>query len=169
VLVRERSQIAFGFTLQGAAQTGTVPVLSADIEVDPGNLAASTADVQVDIRDVRTSFIFITQALLSPEVLDAENHPIVRFRSTRVRLGARGRISEGAQIDGDLSLRGVIRPIALDATLSRPAGSAPDDLDTLYVDLAGRLDRRDFGATGYPGMVAPEVTLDIRAEIRAEA
>jgi polyisoprenoid-binding protein YceI len=93
----------------------------------------------------------------------------VRFRSTRVRLGARGRISEGAQIEGDLSLRGVTRPIALDATLSRPAGTAPDDLDTLYVDLAGTLDRRDFGATGYPQMVAPEVTLDIRAEIHAEA
>jgi polyisoprenoid-binding protein YceI len=169
VLVRESSEISFGFTLQGTAQTGTVPVLSADIEVDTGSLAASTADVRVDIRDVRTSFIFITQALLSPEVLNAESHPVVRFRSTRVRLGARGRISEGAQIDGNLTLRGVTRPVSLDATLSRPAGSAPDDLDILYVDLAGTIDRRDFGAVGYPQLVEPQVTLDIHAEIRAVA
>jgi polyisoprenoid-binding protein YceI len=84
-------------------------------------------------------------------------------------LGAQGRISEGASIEGQLTLRGVTRPLDLDAVLSRPAGSAPDDLSVLTIRLTGRLSRSAFGATGYPQMVADEVELDIRAEIRARA
>lgn len=168
-LVTETSQVSFSFTLNGTPQTGTVPVADADIRVDPTNLASSSAAVSADIRGVRTGFLFITEALLSPAVLDAQNHPVVSFRSTRVRLGAGGRISDGATIEGDLTLRGVTRTIALNAVLSRPTGSRPDDLSTLFIDLDGRLDRRDFGASGYPQMVAPEVILDIRAEIRAMA
>lgn len=168
-LVTETSEIAFGFTLNGGTQTGTVPVAAADIRVDPANLTASSASVSADLRGAATGFIFITQALLSTEVLDAQNHPIVAFRSTRIHLGAEGRISDGATIEGDLTLRGVTRSITLNANLSRPAGSAPTDLSRLFIDLDGRLDRRDFGATGYPQIVAPEVVLDIHAEIRETA
>jgi polyisoprenoid-binding protein YceI len=142
-------------------------VYTADIRIDLDNLAASSADVTADIRRARTGLIFVTQALLSESVLDADNHPIVRFASTRTRLGEKGRISEGARIDGQLTLRGATRAISLDALLSRPAGTAPDDLSVLFVQLTGTLNRRDFGVTGYPGLVADTVTLDIRAELRA--
>ncbi|MFK7870864.1 MAG: YceI family protein [Roseobacter sp.] len=168
-LVKDRSRVGFRFTLSGAAQMGTVPVKSADIRVNPANLVQSTADVEADITGAKTGLVFITQALLSSEVLDAKNHPIVRFRSTKVQLGARGRISEGAKITGDLTLRGVTRAITLDAVLSRPAGTDPADLSTLNVDLSGGLDRRDYGAVGYPALVAPRVDLAIRAEIREVA
>ncbi|MGA9433304.1 MAG: YceI family protein, partial [Roseobacter sp.] len=104
-----------------------------------------------------------------PELLDAENHPLVRFSSTAVRLGARGRISEGAIISGDLTLRGVTQPIALQATLSRPAGTPPDDLSVLYIKLNGALSRAAYGATGYASLAEDRVELDIRAEIRARA
>ncbi|MEM6887052.1 MAG: YceI family protein [Pseudomonadota bacterium] len=168
-LVETASEIAFGFQLNGVSQTGTVPVASADIQVDTRNLAASKADVSADIRGARTGFVFVTQALLSPEVLDAANHPLVRFQSTTVRLGAQGRISDGARIEGNLTMRGVTKLLSLDATIARPRGTEPDDLDRLLVHLTGTLDRRDFGAAGYPLMVPPLVTLDIRAEIRASA
>ena len=166
-LLPDRSRILFRFDVGGTAQTGEVPVSQADIRVDTDNLAASSASVTADISRARTGFAPVTQALHSPSVLDAASYPLTRFVSTRIRLGARGRISEGATITGDLTLRGVTRPLTLDAVLSRPAGSAPDDLSFLYVDLTGSLNRRDFGATGYPDLVADTVTLDIHAEIRA--
>lgn len=161
------STISFAFSVNGTAQTGTVPVTQADIRVDPQNLANSSADVTADIRAAKTGLIFVTQALLSAEVLDVQNHPNVRFVSNRIALGQNGRISEGARIDGALTLRGVTLPLQLDANLSRPAGTPPDDLSVLLVRLTGRLNRGDFGATGYPKLVAEPVDLDIRAEIRA--
>lgn len=168
-LVQERSRVAFIFDFSGAAQSGTVPVSAADIRVDTRNLARSSADVTADIRDARTGMVFVTQALLSPSVLDAANHPMVRYRSTRVVLGRDGRISEGARIEGDLTLRGVTRPLVLTASLTRPAGSAPDDLSVLTIRLTGTLSRAAFGAAGYPKLVADPVDLDISAEIRRRA
>jgi polyisoprenoid-binding protein YceI len=166
-LVAERSRVSFVFYTGGAAQTGILPVATARIIVNPGNLTRSSADVTADVRQISTGLVFFTQAIKSPDLLDAEAHPTVRFRSRAIRLGARGRISEGAEIDGDLTLRGITRPITLAATLSRPAGSAPDDLTVLYIRLNGTLDRNDFGATGYAGLAENRVDLDISAEIRA--
>jgi polyisoprenoid-binding protein YceI len=168
-LVAAGSKVTFIFTAGGSVQSGTVPVENADITVDTRNLANSRAVVTADIRYVTSSVIFITQAIKSPELLDAENHPIVRFSSTAIRLGARGRISEGAVIEGDLTLRGVTRPIELQATLSRPAGTPPHDLGVLYIRLSGALSRAAFGATGYASLAEDRVELDIRAEIRARA
>lgn len=168
-LAAASSSISFAFKVNGASQTGTVPVSAADIRVDPDNLVNSSADVTADIRAAKTGLIFVTQALLSASVLDANTHPQVRFVSKRIMLGQTGRISEGARIDGALTLRGVTRDVRLNALLARPAGSAPDDLSVLIVRLTGQLNRHDFGAAGYPKIVEETVDLDIRADIRARA
>jgi polyisoprenoid-binding protein YceI len=168
-LVAESAQVKFIFTLSGAPQTGTLPVETADIVVNTSDLARSRAEVTADIRKISSGLAFVTQAIKSPDLLDAGNHPIVRFRSTGIRLGAAGRISDGAQIAGELTLRGVTRPIMLEASLTRPAGTPPDDLSALYIRMNGTLSREAYGATGYPGLADDAVGLDIRAEMRARA
>lgn len=166
-LVMRQSSIVFEFILNGIAQRGTVPVGTADIRVDPQRLRASTADVTADVSQARTGVIFMTQALLGKDVLDADSHPTVRFQSTNIRLGEKGRISEGAEIDGMLTLRGQTHPITLGAMITRPAGTVPDALDRLSVHLTGQISRSRFGASGYPGLVDDRVALDIRAELQA--
>jgi polyisoprenoid-binding protein YceI len=166
-LVAERSDVTFIFTAGGTRQTGTLPVSTAEIFVNTGDLVRSSAEVTADIRNIRAGVPFVADAIKSPDLLDAANHPIVRFTSNRIRLGAQGRISDGATIEGDLTLRGVMRPIALNAVLTRPADSAADDLSLLTIRLNGTLSRRDFGATGYAALADDRVDLDIRAEIKA--
>ena len=159
--------ITYLFTLNGGQVKGTVPVGRADLRVDPGNLAASTADVTADIRRARTGFVFATEALKSKSVLDAATFPQARFTSTRVILGPGGRISGGAAIEGNLTLRGVTRPVRFAAELFRKRGSAPGDLSALDVRLQGEIYRSAFGATGYADIVADRVGIDIRADIAA--
>ncbi|MEO0502804.1 MAG: YceI family protein [Pseudomonadota bacterium] len=159
--------ITYLFTLNGAQVKGTVPVGRADLQIDPGNLAASTANVTADIRRARTGLIFATEALKSESVLNARNFPQARFTSTRVILGPGGRISNGAAIEGNLTLRGVTRPVRFSADLFRKRGSAPGDLSALDVRLQGRINRSDFGATGYGDIVENPVGIDIRADIVA--
>ncbi|WP_299204811.1 YceI family protein [uncultured Tateyamaria sp.] len=159
--------ITYTFMLNGAPVKGTVPVNQADLTVDPNNLDKSTALVSADVRRARTGLIFATEALKSPSVLDAQNHPTARFRSTRVKLGAGGRLSDGATLEGDLTLRGVTRRIRFDAGLFRARGSAAEDFSTLTVMLKGRIDRREFGAIGYANLVDDTVGIDIVAEITA--
>lgn len=168
-LVADRSTISFHFVVNGVRQTGTIPVRTANIRVDTRNLKASSAKVTADVRKARTGLLFITEALKSEAILHAGKHPIVSFSSSRIQLGAKGRISEGAQIEGLLRLRGVTRSIAFDATLSRPAGTPPDDLSVLYVKLNGTISRSAFGASGFADLVANDVDIDIRAEIHEES
>ena len=99
-------------------------------------------------------------------MLGVDEFPRIRFKSRRVQLGPDGRISGGAKITGDLTLRDITRPITLDAALYRAPGSAVDDLERLSAQLTGSLSRAAFGATGYAQLVADTVTLDIRAKIR---
>ncbi len=161
------SHVEFKFKLNGTPQTGSMPIEQAKITIDPQHLPASQVDVTLNVARARTGLIFITQAMTGSDVLDAAQFPTIRFVSRRVILGAAGRISEGAQITGDLTLHGVTKPIVLQAALYRPRGTPADDLSQLDVVLKGGLNRTDFGASGFPDLVGNKVTLDIRARITA--
>lgn len=162
------TKVGFGFDLNGIAQTGEMPVTRSRILLDPARLEAASVDVTLDVSKARTGLFLATQAMLGSEVLDAARFPTIRFRSTRVRLARDGRLSDGARLFGDLTLRGITRPIALQADIYRPQGSAPDDLSTLTIHLRGALSRADFGAAGYPDLVADTVRLEIAATIHAD-
>ena len=166
-LITAVSAINFAFLLNGTTQQGTLPVQSANIQIDVDRLKESSAEVTADVTQARTGFVLMTQALLSPAVLDATTYPTVHFRSTDITLGRTGRISEGAKIEGLLTLRGVTHPIILSARVSRPAGTPSDALERLSVQLTGEISRTRFGAAGYPALVADAVALDIRAELSA--
>jgi polyisoprenoid-binding protein YceI len=161
------ARIRFTFQLNNAPVTGEVPLSGADVRIDPDNLATSTVDARADVSRAKTGLVFATQAMKSASVLDADRFPEARFVSTRVRLGSGGRISDGATVDGQLTLRGVTHPIRLSANIYRPKGSAAEDLSRLDVRLNGHLSRTRFGMTGYPKLVADRVALSIRANIEA--
>lgn len=167
VLVPKRTSVSFTFDLSGVPQSGTMPIRSADIGIDMSNLADSKVDVLLDVAKARTKLPFARGPMLSASVLNADVFPTIRFTSTRIRLGASGRISDGAQITGDLTLRGVTRPISLQAELYRQRGTSARDLNALSIRLRGVLNRHEFGASGYSDLVQPTVGLDIHAEIES--
>lgn len=167
VIDKSSATIQFLFDLNGIIQTGTAPLQRADVSFDPQNLTSAEADVTADLTQARTGFIFATSAMKSASVLDTERHPTARFRSTQVILGRNGRISEGAVLEGTLTLRGMTRPVRFDAALFRPPGSAASDLERLDIHLTGAIQRFDYGAMGYADLVADRVGLDIRARISA--
>lgn len=161
------AEISYLFSLSGNSVTGTVPLSRADLTINPQDLQSSTATVTADLRKARTGLVFATQALKSEAVLDADRFPQARFVSTRVLLGPDARISEGAVIEGNLTLRGVTRPVRFGAALFRKRGSSADDFDALDVRLRATINRNDFGANGYANLVTPEVGIDIKADLIA--
>lgn len=164
-LQAKRSSVGFVYQLSGDASKGSMPVRRADVAIDFDNLARSTIDVEVDVRRAKTGFIFATEALKAKSVLDAKNHPTIRFRSTKIRLGGRGSLSDGAQIDGLLTIKGTTKPVTLQAALFRQAGTKEGDLSRLSFQVKGRVSRAAFGATGYADLVADAIDLDIVARV----
>jgi len=165
-LQADRSEVGFVFALSGAENRGSMPVRAADIIIDFDAFSTSSVDVTVDVRGARTGLIFATEALKAGSVLDAANHPTIRFRSTAVRANNPAALSAGGQIDGMLTIKGVTRPVTLQATLFRQQGTAEGDLSQLSFRISGTVNRSDFGATGYSDIVADQIQLDIAARVQ---
>jgi polyisoprenoid-binding protein YceI len=78
-------------------------------------------------------------SVLGPEFFDAERHPEIAFRSTEVRLAGDGR----AEVDGELTLRGVTRPITGSGNYAAPREAGFGEVAGLQ--LQASFDRRAFG------------------------
>jgi polyisoprenoid-binding protein YceI len=77
--------------------------------------------------------------LLAPEFFDAERHPEIAFRSTAIRLAEDGT----AEVDGELTIRGVTRPIAATGRYDAPRPAPYGEVAGLQ--LQATFDRREFG------------------------
>ena len=140
--------------------TGSMPVTRADLVLDFANSAKSTVAVTLNIAGASASFPFAAQALKGPKVLDAATYPDITFASTAVR--PKG---DGAEVRGNVTIRGVTKPMVLEAQIYRQDGFVEGDFSHLSVLLTGTVHRSDFGATGWADMVGDEVRLRILARI----
>jgi polyisoprenoid-binding protein YceI len=159
----EASTVAFETDFGPDIITGTIPLQTADLRLDFDNVANCTISVALDVTGATASFPFAAQALRGPKVLDAASHPQMTFQSTSV-----ARAGNAAEVTGNLTIRGATRPVTLLVEIFRPKGSAESDRSRLTVRLTGRVNRSDFGATGWSDMVGDEVRIVINARIDAQ-
>ncbi|MEM1065719.1 MAG: YceI family protein [Pseudomonadota bacterium] len=160
LLDRDDSSVRFEVDFGADAITGAFPVEQVDLTLDFERAANSSVSVALSAAGAEANFIFATEALRGPSVLDTANHPTVRFESTAVRA-----IGDTAEVDGNITIRGVTRPITLNAEVFRPAGTAPGDRARLIVRLTGALSRAAFGANGWANFVGDEVRLRVVATV----
>jgi polyisoprenoid-binding protein YceI len=78
-------------------------------------------------------------SLLGAEFFDAERHPEITFRSSELRLGEDGRL----ELDGELTIGGVSRPVAAAGRYAAPRQAAFGEIAGL--ELHASFDRREFG------------------------
>ncbi len=156
------SSVGFTVNMGDQAVNGTMPVSAAQLLLDFDQVANSTINVTLDPSGTRTGLIFATEALKAETLLNTAAFPQIQFVSTAVSAGAD---PTQAEVDGNVTIRGVSRPLRLHAQLYRQAGTIAGNIDKLSLLLTGTLNRNDFGASGYPGMVSDQVTLNITAQI----
>jgi polyisoprenoid-binding protein YceI len=107
-------------------------------------------------------------SVLGPEFFDAERHPEITFRSTAVRLADDGQ----AEVDGELTIRGVTRPVIAGGHYAPPRPS--DFGEVAGMQLQTSFDRRQFGfewQTELPGggdAVSWDVEVDIDLLLRRD-
>jgi len=106
--------------------------------------------------------------VLGPEFFDAERNPEITFRSTAVRLADRG----NAEVAGELTIRGVTRPVAARGHYAPPRPSSFGEIAGLQ--LRTSFDRREFGFNwqmelpGGGNAVGWDVQVDIDLLLRRE-
>jgi polyisoprenoid-binding protein YceI len=119
----------------------------AQLQFDPANIPASSVTVSIDTASIETDFPdpathdFNAQ-LRSEQWLDTSQHPQMTFRSTSIEMTG----SNTMRIHGDLTLRGVTRPVTLDASFNGGyAGHPLDPNARIGFSARGALNRSEFG------------------------
>jgi polyisoprenoid-binding protein YceI len=106
--------------------------------------------------------------LQSPEFFDAEQHPEILFESKRI-----SRDGDQVVVDGELSIRGVAKPVVARGEISGPA-AGPDGAEKLGIDLETRVDRHDYGIDWQMDLpdggktLGDEITLTVHLELAKE-
>jgi polyisoprenoid-binding protein YceI len=78
-------------------------------------------------------------SVLGPDFFDAERHPEITFRSTAVHLDDDGL----AAVDGELTIRGVTRPVTATGHYAPPRQASFGEVAGLQLQTS--FDRREFG------------------------
>ncbi|MBO9474150.1 YceI family protein [Shimia sp. R10_1] len=159
-LDQAESVVGFTYYFNENGTVGKMPVETAELSLDLKDVSRSTIDVTLRPDRARAGFLFATEALKGAQVLDVRAHPTIRFVAREIT----GTV-HSARVVGDLTVRGVSRPVALAAQLFRQRGTDAGELDQLSILLTGSLDRHDFGASGYADLVGPTIDLRILARI----
>ncbi|MGZ4411227.1 MAG: YceI family protein [Gaiellaceae bacterium] len=132
------SLVEFSITYLGIGKVkGRFGGFSGSLVNDEGGIRL---EGEIDIASVTTHQEERDAHLASPDFFDVSRHPKAHFRSSAVSLDEDGAV----ELRGLLTLKGVEREIVLAGTVRGPAGD-PWGNDRIALDLAGSLDRDDFG------------------------
>ena len=116
----ERSVVGFETDFGQSVIRGRMPVDAADLTLDFDAVTASQVSVTLNADGARANFPFATQAMRGEAVLATRQFPEIRFQSTAVRADG-----PGALVTGEITIRGVTRPVTLEARLFRDEGTQP--------------------------------------------
>lgn len=154
------SDVGFSYTFGDKAITGAFPDYDIDVKIDFEAVANSQVDVTLNTQTATGGFVFGTQAMRSKKILNAKAFPQIRFKSTSITGGGNTAI-----INGNVTIRGITKPLTLTAQLFRAADKAASERKDLILRISGTLNRFDFGADGYPDEVGSDLTINIKADI----
>jgi polyisoprenoid-binding protein YceI len=128
--------------------------MSGRIVYDPLN-SAGTVDFDLDAKSVATGWSSRDAFIRGEEMFDAERHTVIQFRSTRLTFAH----DKPAQIDGELTLRGVKRPLSL--TIARfDCGKVREDgRETCSAEASGTIHRSEFGMDILVPLISDNVEL----------
>lgn len=148
-LDRAHASLHFSMRQFGVPWGGVFTDFDAALAFDRARPQDARLDVTIRAASVQAG----AGATAMRRAFEAERHPIIRFVSTRVEPRGQG----GVRIEGLLTLRGITRPIVLDATVS--------DAHPLTFTASGAFHRSEFGIRGWP-WASDRVDLLIEAPFR---
>ena len=129
------------------------------LAIDPARPELTTITVKIDAQSVDLDSAEGLSMVRSPDYFDVAAHPVITFRSTGVMVVA----PDHYRIMGNIEIRGVTRPMTLDAVLAgldkTPAGPVSE------FDVDGSINRGDFGMVADQNFVSETVQVHIRAMI----
>lgn len=120
---------------------GRITEVAGTIELDETNPENSSVEVILNAASLDTRTEQRDQHLRSGDFLDVEKYPEIKFRSTRIKGD-----KESFKLTGDLTIRGITKPITLDVEFEGKTRD-PWGGERIGFSANGKIDRREFGLT----------------------
>lgn len=134
------SELTFRIRHLVSRVSGSFGQWSGTLVADPARLAGGSVQVDIQTASIDTNNERRDTHLRSDEFFDAPNHPVITFRSTRVTVSGRN-----LRIAGNLTMRGVTRPVVLTGRMVQVTG-APGRR-RMGFEATTTINRVDYGVT----------------------
>ncbi|MFT3763818.1 MAG: YceI family protein [Pseudoxanthomonas sp.] len=128
---------------------------------DPGK---SSVRVSLPLSALDAHVDKLNERLRSADYFDAANHPAITFRSTKVEPAGGNRL----KVSGELTIRGVTKPVVLDAVLNKAGKHPARDVEAIGFSARTTVKRSDFGIVSQLPRIGDDVAIDIAAFALAE-
>lgn len=130
------------------------------IALDTGDAANGQTMVLIRTESLHTKGAIVESMLKSEDFFDAEHHPEILFVST----GFKWTGAETAVLKGELTMRGITKPVIFNVTLTALDASQVEHAKKIVVKATTTINRTDFGMDGLSSMVNNNVQLCMSVE-----
>ncbi|HAM50684.1 MAG TPA: polyisoprenoid-binding protein [Nitrospiraceae bacterium] len=116
--------------------------LSGSIQFEPPDMAHLSVEAQIDATGIYTGIQKRDDHLRSPDFFDVANYPNIVFKSSKAEAvsGNRGKLT------GNLTMRGITRPVALDIEFFGPVKDPFDEGGiSIGFNASATVNRKDYG------------------------
>lgn len=131
------------------------------ITYDAAKPSASKVDVTIPLSGMASHVVKFDTHLRSADLFEVAKHPVITFKSTKVESRGKDRL----KVTGDLTVKGITRPVVLDVTLNKSGLHPMAKRPAIGFDATASLKRSEFGL----GYGVPNVGDDVRIRITTEA
>jgi polyisoprenoid-binding protein YceI len=131
------------------------------LEFDPAQPTMSSVMVTIPIAHLSSGVPDLDDDLRSARFFDLAKYPNATFKSTRVETTA---MANKLKVTGDLSIRGVTKPVTLDVTINKVGTNPRLKLAAVGFDATATLKRSDFGLDKFVPQVSDDVTIHITCQ-----
>lgn len=151
----------FGFS----TPSGNFTDIQGKITVDNDKPEKSSVQVTIPLSSINTNVKVLDNHLLKADFFDAEKYPTITFKSTKVET----RDKKNYKITGDLTIKGITKPVVLDAVLNKQAEHPMAKVPAIGFNATTSFDRSAFGVGAYVPNVGDKITVNITTEATVPA
>ncbi|WP_266171075.1 YceI family protein [Dyella subtropica] len=131
------------------------------LEFDPANPTKASVTATITLANLTSGVPDLDEDFRAARFFDMAQFPTATFKSTRVEQGS---APDRLRVTGDLSLRGVTRPVVLDVTINKVGTNIRSHLPSVGFEALTTLKRSDFGLGAFVPQVSDEVQIHITSE-----
>jgi len=159
----EHTSVLFSLSHGGLSNfTGRFDTISGSLDFNPDMPQESRLEIQIETDSISTGLEdFDRELAQDKKYFDAESHPAIHFRATGIEITGANK----GLITGDLSLKGVTKPVSLDVIFNGSGKSFGHLGKTLGFSATGTFRRSDFNIGYLTNFgIGDEITLRIESE-----